>query len=158
MTLSDGSTYLHRTSSPTPIFKSTKDTRNTQLWNPSSQRLLNIEADEAGRLRAFRSRFGRGWDNKRGKEIEVDAEGVEVGEMVETVETTVPASSSSSSAAATEGGGGSEGKTSIASGAPSEGKEDQDTVVVESVEVRTDNARKALKNEDDVDEDNLLDF
>jgi predicted secreted protein len=33
------------------------------LWNPSSEKLLNIEEDEAGRLAAFRSRFGRGWDS-----------------------------------------------------------------------------------------------
>jgi hypothetical protein len=32
------------------------------LWNPSSERLLNVEEDEAGRLAAFRSRFGRAWD------------------------------------------------------------------------------------------------
>lgn len=62
VTLSDGSSYLQRTTSPAPIYKSTKDTRNTPLWNPSSQKLMNIEADEAGRLRAFRQRFGRGWD------------------------------------------------------------------------------------------------
>ncbi|KAL8781575.1 MAG: hypothetical protein Q9213_005961 [Squamulea squamosa] len=62
VTLSDGSTFTHRTTSPAPVYKSTKDTRNTALWNPSSQKLLNVEADEAGRLRAFRERFGRGWD------------------------------------------------------------------------------------------------
>ena len=62
VTLSDGSTFTQRTTSPAPIYKATKDTRNTPLWNPSSQKLLNIEADEAGRLRAFRQRFGRGWD------------------------------------------------------------------------------------------------
>ena len=32
------------------------------LWNPSSQKLLNIEEDEAGRLKRFRKRFGRGFD------------------------------------------------------------------------------------------------
>lgn len=32
------------------------------MWNPSSQKLLNIEEDEAGRLRRFRQRFGRGFD------------------------------------------------------------------------------------------------
>lgn len=32
------------------------------MWNPSSQKLANVEEDEAGRLRAFRKRFGRGWD------------------------------------------------------------------------------------------------
>lgn len=63
--LSDGSTFLHRTTSPAPLYKSTKDTRNTPLWNPSSQRLLNIEEDEAGKLRAFREKFGRGWDAER---------------------------------------------------------------------------------------------
>ncbi|KAL8842646.1 MAG: hypothetical protein Q9170_000421 [Blastenia crenularia] len=65
VTLSDGSTYTHRTTSPTPVYQSTKDTRNTALWNPSSQKLLNVEADEAGRLRAFRERFGRGWDAEK---------------------------------------------------------------------------------------------
>ncbi|KAI4125033.1 MAG: hypothetical protein LQ338_004498 [Usnochroma carphineum] len=65
VTLSDGSTYTHRTTSPAPVYSSTKDTRNTALWNPSSQKLLNVEADEAGRLRAFRERFGRGWDAQK---------------------------------------------------------------------------------------------
>ncbi|KAL8683275.1 MAG: hypothetical protein Q9186_000777 [Xanthomendoza sp. 1 TL-2023] len=65
VTLSDGSSFTHRTTSPAPVYKSTKDARNTALWNPSSQKLLNVEADEAGRLRAFRERFGRGWDAER---------------------------------------------------------------------------------------------
>jgi hypothetical protein len=60
--LSDGSVYTHRTTSPLPLYKPSKDTRNTPLWNPSSQKLMNVEADDAGRLRAFRARFGRGWD------------------------------------------------------------------------------------------------
>lgn len=62
ITLSDGSTYLHRTTSPVPIYRSTKDTKNNPLWNPSSQKLANVEEDEAGRLKRFRGRFGRGWD------------------------------------------------------------------------------------------------
>ena len=62
ITLSDGSTFTHRTTSPQPIYRSTKDTKNSPLWNPSSQKLLNIEEDEAGRLRRFRKRFGRGFD------------------------------------------------------------------------------------------------
>lgn len=62
ITLSDGSTFTHRTTSPQPIYRSTKDTKNTILWNPSSQKLLNVEEDEAGRLRRFRARFGRGFD------------------------------------------------------------------------------------------------
>ncbi|KAL8905755.1 MAG: hypothetical protein Q9207_002424 [Kuettlingeria erythrocarpa] len=65
VTLSDGSTYTQRTTSPAPVYTSTKDTRNTALWNPSSQKLLNVEADEAGRLRAFREKFGRGWDAEK---------------------------------------------------------------------------------------------
>ena len=73
VTLSDGSTYTHRTTSPSPIYKSNKDTRNTPLWNPSSQKLLNVEADEAGKLRAFREKFGRGWDASR-KQSEGDEE------------------------------------------------------------------------------------
>ncbi|EEP75769.1 conserved hypothetical protein [Uncinocarpus reesii 1704] len=62
ITLSDGSTFTHRTTSPQAVYRSTRDTRNAPMWNPSSERLLNVEEDEAGRLKAFRSRFGRGWD------------------------------------------------------------------------------------------------
>ncbi|KAK3715542.1 hypothetical protein LTR37_007030 [Vermiconidia calcicola] len=62
ITFSDGSTFTHRTTSPQPIYRSTKDTKNHALWNPSSQKLLNIEEDEAGRLKRFRRRFGRGFD------------------------------------------------------------------------------------------------
>ncbi|MCJ1440571.1 MAG: hypothetical protein MMC23_001056 [Stictis urceolatum] len=79
VTLSDGSSYLHRTTSPAPVYSSTKDTRNTPLWNPSSQKLMNIEADEAGRLRAFRTRFGRGWDAKSAAEV-AEEEGDEMKE------------------------------------------------------------------------------
>ncbi|MCJ1462182.1 hypothetical protein MMC07_000782 [Pseudocyphellaria aurata] len=62
VTLSDGSSFTHRTTSPAPVYRSIRDSRNTPLWNPSSQRLLNIEQDEAGKLRTFRDKFGRGWD------------------------------------------------------------------------------------------------
>lgn len=62
VTLTDGSVSIQRTTSPTPVYKSIKDTRNHPMWNPSSQKLANLEEDEAGRLRAFRRRFGRGWD------------------------------------------------------------------------------------------------
>jgi hypothetical protein len=42
--------------------------------------LRNVEEDEAGRLRAFREKFGRGWDaDTTGMEGE-EAEGVEVQE------------------------------------------------------------------------------
>ncbi|KAK4692727.1 hypothetical protein P7C71_g4537, partial [Lecanoromycetidae sp. Uapishka_2] len=77
VTLSDGSTYTHRTTSPQPVYKSLKDTRNTPLWNPSSQKLLNMETDEAGKLRAFREKFGRGWDASRMADEDVDGDGRE---------------------------------------------------------------------------------
>jgi hypothetical protein len=51
-----------RTTSPTALFKSTRDTRNHALWQPSDASLRNVEVDEAGKLAAFRARFGRGWD------------------------------------------------------------------------------------------------
>ncbi|OKL60215.1 hypothetical protein UA08_04831 [Talaromyces atroroseus] len=60
--LSDGSTFLHRTTSPMPVYRSTRDTRNSLLWNPTSKKLLTVEDDEAGRLAAFRAKFGRGFD------------------------------------------------------------------------------------------------
>ncbi|KAI8939419.1 hypothetical protein NX059_003201 [Plenodomus lindquistii] len=66
ITLSDGSSFTLRTTNPTPVYKSTKDIRNTPLWNPSSQKLLNVEEDEAGKLAAFRAKFGRGWDAEGG--------------------------------------------------------------------------------------------
>ena len=62
ITLTDGSAFTIRTTSPLPVYRSTKDTRNSPLWNPSSKALANVESDEAGRLAAFRSRFGRGYD------------------------------------------------------------------------------------------------
>ncbi|KAJ4291132.1 hypothetical protein N0V90_010330 [Kalmusia sp. IMI 367209] len=67
VTLSDGSTFVQRTTSPVPVYKATKDTRNSPLWQPSSQKLLNVEEDEAGKLAAFRAKFGRGWDAEQGK-------------------------------------------------------------------------------------------
>ncbi|TGO89483.1 hypothetical protein BPOR_0107g00090 [Botrytis porri] len=67
VTLSDGSTYLTRSTSPAPIYRSTKDTRNHPLWQPSLDSLRNVENDEAGRLSAFRERFGRGWDGEAEK-------------------------------------------------------------------------------------------
>lgn len=41
------------------------------MWQPSLDSLRNVEQDEAGRLRAFREKFGRGWD----MEAADDAEG-----------------------------------------------------------------------------------
>ncbi|KAJ5082725.1 hypothetical protein N7532_011768 [Penicillium argentinense] len=62
ITLTDGSAFTLRTTSPAPVYRSTRDTRNSLLWNPSSSKLMNVEEDEAGRLAAFRARFGRSWD------------------------------------------------------------------------------------------------
>lgn len=60
--LSDGSTFTVRTTMPTALYKSAKDSRNHILWQPSEKSLRNVEVDEAGKLAAFRERFGRGWD------------------------------------------------------------------------------------------------
>lgn len=73
VTLSDGSSYTQRTTSPSAVQKSTKDTRNAPLWNPSSQKMQGLETDEAGRLRAFRERFGRGYDAERMEDEDKDA-------------------------------------------------------------------------------------
>lgn len=51
-----------RTTSPVPVYRSSRDTRNAPLWNPSSKELLNVEEDEAGRLAGFRARFGTSFD------------------------------------------------------------------------------------------------
>lgn len=51
-----------RTTSPVPVYRSSRDTRNAPLWNPSSKDLQNVEDDEAGRLSGFRARFGRSFD------------------------------------------------------------------------------------------------
>lgn len=56
------------------MYRSNRDTRNTALWNPSSQLLLNVEEDEAGKLRSFRAKFGRGWDAER-KDVHAEALG-----------------------------------------------------------------------------------
>ncbi|OHW96628.1 mitochondrial ribosomal protein [Colletotrichum incanum] len=60
--LSDGSTYTVRSTSPAPLVRSAKDSRNHALWQPSDKSLKNVEVDEAGKLAAFRERFGRGFD------------------------------------------------------------------------------------------------
>ncbi|OJJ05635.1 hypothetical protein ASPVEDRAFT_45138 [Aspergillus versicolor CBS 583.65] len=75
ITLSDGSTFLHRTTSPLPVYRSTRDTRNSIMWNPSSSKLRSVEDDEAGRLAAFRAKFGRSWDaNTPTEEAGADAD------------------------------------------------------------------------------------
>jgi hypothetical protein len=64
--LSDGSTYTVRTTSPAGLHRAVKDSRNHILWQPSDKSLRNVEVDEAGKLAAFRQRFGRSWDLQAG--------------------------------------------------------------------------------------------
>ncbi|EXJ56638.1 hypothetical protein A1O7_06982 [Cladophialophora yegresii CBS 114405] len=65
VTLSDGSAFTMRTTSPIPVYRSTRDTRNSALWNPTSRELLNVEDDESGRLASFRARFGTSFDSQK---------------------------------------------------------------------------------------------
>ncbi|KAG6003086.1 hypothetical protein E4U21_002389 [Claviceps maximensis] len=62
VTLSDGSAYTMRTTSPAALYRASKDTRNSLLWQPSEKSLRNVELDEAGKLAAFRDRYGRSFD------------------------------------------------------------------------------------------------
>jgi hypothetical protein len=74
VTLSDGSAFTMRTTSPIPVYRSTRDTRNSALWNPTSKELLSVEDDESGRLASFRARFGTSFDSQKpGKKIEQSA-------------------------------------------------------------------------------------
>ncbi|KAL6863302.1 hypothetical protein ACO1O0_003549 [Amphichorda felina] len=63
--LSDGSSYTVRTTSPQPLYRAAKDSRNSLLWQPSEKSLRNVELDEAGKLAAFRERFGRAFDQQQ---------------------------------------------------------------------------------------------
>ncbi|KAK0719866.1 hypothetical protein B0H67DRAFT_643172 [Lasiosphaeris hirsuta] len=71
--LSDGSTFTVRTTMPSALYKSTKDSRNHVLWQPTEKSLRNIEVDEAGKLAAFRDRYGRGWDTEEVPDEEAEA-------------------------------------------------------------------------------------
>lgn len=62
-----------------PLYRAAKDTRNTLLWQPSEKSLRNIELDEAGKLAAFRERFGRAFD-ATAQAVEGEAEGDKVAE------------------------------------------------------------------------------
>ena len=73
VTLSDGSAFTMRTTSPHPVYRSTRDTRNAPLWNPSSKELTNVEDDEAGRLAGFRARYGRLFDAQKADELDEEA-------------------------------------------------------------------------------------
>lgn len=68
VTLSDGSTYTARTTSPHPVYRTAKDSRNSVTWQPNERSLRGVELDEAGRLAAFRQRFGRGFDASQASE------------------------------------------------------------------------------------------
>lgn len=81
VTLSDGSSYLHRTTSPQPVYRTTKDIRNSLLWNPTNSALRNVEEDEAGRLAAFRSRFGGNYELEDGKQRKEEAADSESGQV-----------------------------------------------------------------------------
>ncbi|KAF1928963.1 uncharacterized protein M421DRAFT_420191 [Didymella exigua CBS 183.55] len=71
--LSDGSAFTLRTTNPQPVLKTAKDIRNNPLWHPSTQKLLSVEEDEAGRLAAFRAKFGTAWDSEGEKSKKGDS-------------------------------------------------------------------------------------
>lgn len=62
MILSDGASYKQVTTSPRGVLRTSKDVRNHPLWNASDTLLAGVEEDEAGKLKAFRLRYGRGFD------------------------------------------------------------------------------------------------
>ena len=66
-----------RTTSPLPVYRSTRDTRNAPLWNPNSKDLQNVEEDEAGRLAGFRARFGTGFDANKEAALDTQQTGAE---------------------------------------------------------------------------------
>lgn len=47
------------------------------MWQPSMSSLRNVEEDEAGRLKAFREKFGRGWDVEGAGDEEGEGAGLE---------------------------------------------------------------------------------
>ncbi|KAK1982303.1 hypothetical protein LZ30DRAFT_547393, partial [Colletotrichum cereale] len=104
--LSDGSAYTVRSTSPAPLVRSAKDSRNHALWQPSDKSLKNVEVDEAGKLAAFRERFGRGFD--------LAAEPTE-----EEIAAAAASASASASASAT---GGKDGASASASASAEETK------------------------------------
>lgn len=71
--LSDGSTFTVRTMLPAAMYKSAKDSRNHLLWQPSNKSLHNVELDEAGKLAAFRGRYGRAFDLKTTRAADMEA-------------------------------------------------------------------------------------
>jgi ribosomal protein L31 len=53
--LSNGASFTRRTTSPRPLLRLTKDTRNHPFWNPTTQIELD---DDSGVLTKFNKRFG----------------------------------------------------------------------------------------------------
>ncbi|KAG9291625.1 hypothetical protein G9A89_022044 [Geosiphon pyriformis] len=53
--LTNGATYKIRSTSPKPVIKLVKDTRNHPLWNPESRDGIH---DESGQLSKFHKKFG----------------------------------------------------------------------------------------------------
>ncbi|CAG8637851.1 3289_t:CDS:1 [Ambispora leptoticha] len=53
--LTDGATYTIQTTSPKPLVKLVRDTRNHPLWNPE---LKHGMQDESGQLSKFQRKFG----------------------------------------------------------------------------------------------------
>jgi hypothetical protein len=66
---------------PAPVYRSVKDLRNSPLWNPSSLKLRNVEDDDAGKLAAFRAKFGRGWDADSTDAPKEESKEIEEGEV-----------------------------------------------------------------------------
>jgi len=66
------------TTSPRGVFRTTKDTRNHPLWNESDAAVMGLEEDEAGKLKAFRNKYGHGFDIQDASEIkkELDSDAV----------------------------------------------------------------------------------
>jgi hypothetical protein len=59
VTLSDGSTFTHWTTSPRSSIRLTRDISNSPLWTLSAAR-GGQEEDQSGRLSRFRSKFNQG--------------------------------------------------------------------------------------------------
>ncbi|KAG8788722.1 hypothetical protein FRB91_002505 [Serendipita sp. 411] len=59
VTLSDGSTFMHWTTSPKSSIRLTRDISNSPLWTLSTTR-SGQEEDVSGRLGRFQSRFNQG--------------------------------------------------------------------------------------------------
>ncbi|CAZ84430.1 unnamed protein product [Tuber melanosporum] len=77
--LTDGSSFKQMTTSPRGVFRTTKDTRNHPLWNESDAAVMGLEEDEAGKLKAFRNKYGHGFDMQDALEIEKELESDAVG-------------------------------------------------------------------------------